>query len=100
MRTGFYFAMVDFAPSVQPQSDVPPTPTSPIAPKSPVTPTPTSPTVTRRVSSSGDTRSPPRPDGIRRRRESSTKAPEVKEVRKEATIRGVRVSRFEAASRN
>ena len=84
---GFYFAMVDFAPALQSQNDVIPMPSSPITPKLPTTPT--SPAVIRRMSSS-DAHASSRPDAMRRRRESSAKSGDGREVKGEATMRGVR----------
>ena len=89
-NSGFYYAMVDFAPNVQ-TLDAPIIAISPITPKSPQTPT--SPTVARRTSS-GEAVSPSRPDGLRRSRESSGKLGDDKELRGEATIRGVSVIRI------
>ena len=79
--------MVDFAPMLNAQTDPPATPTSPTVPKSPLVPT--SPVLSRRVSSSAEGRSPSRPDGLRRRHESSAKMTDVKEGKGEATLRGV-----------
>jgi hypothetical protein len=80
--SGFYFAMVDLAPTGSP--DLPLTPLSPTTPKSPLPPT--SPTIPRRMSSTADARSPTREMRMPRRQSSSRTE---REGPREATIRGV-----------
>ncbi|ORX35262.1 vacuolar import and degradation protein-domain-containing protein [Kockovaella imperatae] len=79
---GFYFAMIDLAPSAT-ADETPASPSSPTIPKTALSISPTSPTVFRRMSSSGDRAHLPR------RRSSSVKVrEEVSPPRSEATIRG------------